>query len=151
MLLHECKLTVGVAKAANLKLQVRGVGKIYLVNLAAAEATFKRHSFLASWGKGAFKLLTDAAAADTTPRLEFAFKNQDDLVVFNNVVMTLGDVMSSERKKKPSAGVCYHSLEVDENDPSKFTLKPTHRVGFIVRDADGAELGQTNICCKVQI
>ena len=149
-LLCECKVVHGLQKNDKCSLQLRVKAK-YLVNLGTADLHFKKHSCVGSFGKGSFKLLKTEEAKDDA-HIQFQLKSPEDLVVLNSSVMTLGQVVSEERTKKPGANVMYHTLTVDESDPSKFTLSVTHRVVF-VPSADSyaateSSINQTNICKK---
>ena len=73
--------------------------------------------------------------------IHFKINSQDDLVVFNGIVMDVGSVVREERKKRPDAQICYHSIKVDEADPQKFCIDLTHNVVFIPKAEGLADKG----------
>ena len=72
----------------------------------------------------------------------FELKSQDDPVIINNVVQTLGKAVYDQRQTDPTAGVAYHKIAEDTANPKNFTLSTTHRVAFALKE-EGAESTQT--------
>ena len=58
-------------------------------------------------------------------------------VVANGAVSQLGQVLREQRSKKPDIQVCYHTLTVDQADPTKFELAQTHKVACIPKGPSG--------------
>ena len=128
-------------------LQMRAQRNVHLVNTSADELTVANNAYLASFGRGSFKLLpgdSEPAANQT----EYVLTNHDDLVVFNGIVMSLGKVVADERSKKPGASLAYHSLTLDESNPKLFSASCTHRVPFTPKEEAGSVLNIGNIGSK---
>lgn len=124
-------------------LQIRANHTIYILNKSAQEWASSM-GFVASFGKGSFKLLKDLQDVPNGG-IEFKVASSSDLVVLNGVVTELGAVIAEARVKKPDAQVSYHSLAIDDADPKKFTLKPSHRVAFIPKAEDDSPVNANNI------
>ena len=61
----------------------------------------------------------------------FIIKNADALVCVSGAVMTIRDALQQQRKTKPDANVCYHSVKAPEDNPNSFVLSATHCVAYI--------------------
>ena len=91
-----------------------------------SEATFAKHAFLGSFGKGAFKLLKPEDSLEPN-HLEYIVKSSDDLVLIAGAMRSIGDILAEQRKKKPDAGVQYTSIKLNEDRLNRFTI---FRTGF---------------------
>ena len=131
-------------------LQIRASHTIYIVNKGTAEVSVLQNSYVAGFGKGAFKLLPGETALSASQK-EFKLESHDDKVVFNGLVTTLGKVVTDERVKKPDAQVAYHTLTTDDTNPMHFKLVTTHRVAFMHKDEEGVAITYGNIGTKEDV
>jgi hypothetical protein len=131
-------------------LQIRAAHTIWIVNKAATEVSVLQNSYVAGFGKGAFKLLLGETAVAANQK-EYKLTSHDDKVVFNGLVTTLGKVVTDERAKKPDAQVAYHSLTADAINSQHFTLLTTHRVAFMPKDEEGTAITHGNIGTKEDV
>ena len=140
--MHSVKMTKEL-----LSFHLRTGHKAYISNEGAKDATLNTHERLGSFGKGPFKMLkpTDEIADRTHV---FELHNQDSLVIFNGVVTTLAKVILEQRKSKPDAGLCYHKLILDAEEPTKFNVEPTHSVSFTPADSATAPITAMNMFGK---
>ena len=81
----------------------------------------------------------------------FDATSHKDLVVFNDVVLELGKVVMDQREKKPDAQVCYHKIDIANEDPKTFTLTLEHNISCFPQDSDkGAPTTCNNVATKFQ-
>ena len=127
-----------------LYLQIRANDIVLLLNKdTTKEHSVNMHDQIASFGKGAFKLAKVDDQLGAT-QLEFKLTGHEDLVVVNNFLQPLGKVLMAQRQTKPDAQICYHSITIDPECPTNFTLSQTHRIFFIGGEA-AAEVNVHNI------
>jgi hypothetical protein len=146
-LLLEVKMQV-----KGLMLQIRAGHQVYITNMTAQEISLGAYTFVAGFGKGGFKLIKEGEAG----LMEFKIADQNTMVFFNNMVMTVGKVLQDQRKKKPDCNICYHTITPDDSDPAKFECVQNHRVVFTLKDkdkessgaGDDGELNQSSIASK---
>jgi hypothetical protein len=131
-------------------LQIRASHTIYIVNTGTSEVSVLQNSYVAGFGKGAFKLLPGQTAPHAGMK-EFKLESHDDKVVFNGLVTTLGKVVADERAKKPDAHVAYHTLTTDATNSQHFTLLTTHRVAFMHKEDEGVAISYGNIGTKEDV
>ena len=152
-LLFSCKLT-GQSKNI-LELQIRDGNIVTLANLGASEVTLQKGTVLGAFGKGSFKLVKPdegAPLATLAPPTGVPYKlsTESDLVMVGGAVRSLGTVIQEQRAKQPAATACYHRLDINEADPSKFTLELTHHVFFVPTSiGDSDTVKDSNIGVKL--
>ena len=125
-LIHECKL---IGKDAP-SLQIRSGRAIYIVNTSPTVEWTSAMGFIAGFGQGFFELVKHDNPLDNGVMV-FNVTSDKDLVVFNDVVLELGKVVMDQREKKPDAQVCYHKMEIANEDPKTFTLILEHHVALL--------------------
>ena len=94
------------------------------------EFTLKSGAPVIGFGRGSFKLVKANETMDekTVP---FVIKNADALVCISGKMMTIRDALQQQRKTKPDANVCCHSVKVPEDNPNSFVFSATHCVAHI--------------------
>ena len=143
------KAKVSSISKQNVEVQIRD-GMKCLVNMEAGETTVPKGTTLIGFGKGSFKMTPGPDAPIPDQSVEFKLKNEMTNVIIGGSFRTLGSVIQDQRQKAPSAEACYHKLEVNENDPSKFVLTQTHRVYYVPSPAaDSDPIKDGNIGAKV--
>ena len=147
-LIQEAKV-VGLGKEGPW-LQLRFGHKIYLVNKTMQEISVPEGSYIAGFGKGAFKLVKLDGSETPPGAITFKLKSEDNWVVLSGNRVKLGDVVAEQRKTKPDASVCYHKSIVDSN-PTKFSLTMTHRVLFVPKEDSSSECTINNIATKEEL
>eukprot|EP00438_Fugacium_kawagutii_P022435 Skav232862 [mRNA] locus=scaffold2451:162468:166474:+ [translate_table: standard] len=142
-LLTECR----IGNKDSMWVQVRANNCIIFANKGSKDFSANEIPLL-GFGKGSFKILKqDAELPDGA--VELSFSDSQDLVSFNGVVQTLGDVMKELRKKNPDTKITYFRMTFDGEDPHKFTLVKTHRVIFQPRPEEKAgEMKEINAACR---
>ena len=145
-LIHECKL---IGKDAP-SLQIRSGHAIYIVNTSPTVEWTSAMGFIAGFGKGSFKFVKNDNPLDDGV-IVFNVTSHKDLVVLNGVVLELGKVVMDQREKKPDAQVCYHKMEIANEDPKTFTLTLEHHVAFFPQESDkDAPTTCNNVATKFQ-
>ena len=133
-------------------LQLRANHSVYIHNRQFLEWSSER-GFVCGFGRGNFKMVKKDGSDAPEKSIHFKISSQDDLVVLNGIVMDVGSVVREERKKRPDAQICYHSIKVDEADPQKFCIDLTHYVVFIPK-AEGLadkDFNCNNIAVKEEL
>ena len=148
-LIQEAKV-VGLGKECPW-LQLRVGHRIYLVNKSMQEISVPDGSYLAGFGKGAFKLAKLEGSESPPGAIAFKLESQDNWVVLSGNRVRIGDVMADQRKTKPDAELCYHKSDVDSTDPTQFSLTMTHRVLFLPKDDSSSEVTTNNIATKEEL
>jgi len=123
--------------------QIRTGHQLYVVSKSASDWQSPSLCMVAGYGKGSFKLIKpNDTETDVSEKIQFKMESQDDIVVFNGQLVTLGQVMNEQFAKKPDTEVCYHKLTCSENNPKEFTLEQTHNIMFSpVREEGDCKLG----------
>ena len=144
-LLFSAKLT----KDPSLELQIRANNFVVLVNPTDKELSMTPSDELAAFGKGTFKMVKkdEEHPAQSYP---FCLKGDEDLLVVNGVVTTIGRAVIAQRKQKPDAQVRYHKCIVDETNPEKMTFEQTHNVVFVCGEG-ASETVKANIASKLTL
>ena len=151
-LLFEVTLPTSKSMNQTLKLQVRHKST-YLVNVGTQTATMQSHQFLAGFGKGSFNLnKTGQKETDSANfQLEFKLEDHNTMVVMGSCVMKLQDIVQQQRKTKPQSCICYHQMDFEKDDETKFKCRQTHKVVFMAKDVNAesdAALTVNNIGAK---
>ena len=134
------------SKEPTIKLQIRAANTICLLNAFDTELSLTANDQLGGFGAGSFKLIKQDTEVPPNS-WEFKLESDEDMIVVNNIVTTLGKAMANQWKTKPEAKCNYHNIVRNPEDPHKFTLALTHRVAFVLGDpAD--KLNNQNICMK---
>ena len=136
-LITEIKLQPG------LTLHCRGDKTFYLLNVSD-KAIQQLDLCVGLFGSGSYKIIKDnqEKPANSIP---FVLENHSTLVVLNGTVSTVGEVLQTQRQKKPDAKICYYSLIDDPESVNQFDLKSTHRVIFVPKPGeDGATAAKHN-------
>ncbi|CAK0839110.1 unnamed protein product [Prorocentrum cordatum] len=144
-LLFSAKLT----KDPSLELQIRANNFVVVVNPTDKELSMTPSDELASFGKGNFKMVKKDEE-QPAQSYQFCLKTEEDLVVVNGVVTTVGRAVIAQRKQKPDAQVRYHKCNVDDTNPEKMTFEQTHRVVFVCGEAP-TETSKANIASKLTV
>ena len=142
-LIHECKL---ISKDAP-SLQIRSSHTIYIVNTSPTVEWTSAMVFIAGFGKGSFKFVKNDNPHDDGV-IVFNVTSHKDLVVLNGVVLELGKVVMDQREKKPDAQVCYHKMEIANEDPKTFTLTLEHHVAFFLSGVGQGRPDHVQQCCN---
>ena len=95
-------------------LQLRASHNVYLTNKAKNEVTVAQWFHLGCFGKGSFKLVREEGQ-NAAGLLECRWKSDEDLVVLNGTVLSLGKVFNDQRKSKPDAVICYHKMTLNQD------------------------------------
>ena len=141
--LQECKLP---GKDPRMFAQIRACHCVVLVNKSTQELSLPANELVLGFGKGAFKLLP--GQQESLPvQCEFHLNSYEDLVVFNNSVITVGKLVEQQHESKPDAKICYHKFVDNTEDPKKFKLAQTHKIVFTPKD-DSADILASNIGSK---
>jgi hypothetical protein len=144
-LINEYSLPLG--KDMSVSVQFRAEEKVYLVN-KGAKAWTAADPLIAHFGNGSWKVLkTGQDLPDCAVELKFG--GHSDKILLNGAVQTIGQALSDMRQKKPDAKVAYHAIQENSDDVKKFSLTTTHRVCFVYRIEDGAEMSSKNIAGKL--
>ena len=69
------------------------------------------------FSRGSFKLVKAKETMDEKA-IPFTITNAGDVVCLSGTVMTIRDALQQQRKTKPEAGVCYHTVKVPEENAS---------------------------------
>ena len=149
VLIKEAKMGTGKDQPS---VQIRSSHKIFIVNPSLQEWS-GTCAYVASFGKGNWKGLTNGAAVPEKGLL-FTLTGSEDYVVLNNVVTELGKVYQDQMKTKPDAVICYHKVTTDTANAKKFTLTQTHQICFVpVEQAatDKETTTQNNIASKEDV
>jgi hypothetical protein len=153
----EGKVTLVVMAGAN--------SPLVLVNESGVAADLKAGLTLAGFGAGSFVHKPrgpDGAsqAVDRDRAVLFTLTNSEEEVLHGNQLARVGDLVFTERVKKPDATVCYHSLQLvtAAENPRSFTLLRQYDVYYMPKAAapanpnpegEGLQLGpkaQLSIC-----
>jgi hypothetical protein len=121
--------------------QVRTGNTCYLVNKASTTLALGNNDEVCGFGQGSFKLGNKDAlpdGADNGKGLKHELTDESTIVVYNNVVTTLGKVAQAHWSTKPNAPIVYHNINRSADDPMKFTLTQTHNI-FYIPSANAAE------------
>ena len=110
--------------------QIRAGNIACLVNKGDKDFNMNACSHLLGFGQGSFKL-TKGDNEVPKEQYQFIVTSEAELVSLDGVVQTVGKCVFDERKTKPKAAVAYHSLTLNTDDPTKFQLATTHKIGFI--------------------
>ncbi|CAK0804347.1 unnamed protein product, partial [Prorocentrum cordatum] len=129
-----------------IKLQIRSANTICLMNGFDTELSLTPNDQIGGFGPGSFKLIKQDADAPLNS-WEFKLESDEDMIVLNNIVTTLGKAMANQWKTKPEAKCAYHNIVRNPEDPRKFTLTLTHRVSFVLGEAP-EKLNNGSICLK---
>ena len=121
---------VKLAPKDALNFQLRAAHRAFLVNQLNYEFTLKAGAPVVGFGRGSFKLVKANETMDEKA-VPFVIKNADALVCVSGAVMTIRDALQQQRKTKPDANVCYHSVKVPEDNPNSFVFSATHCVAYI--------------------
>ena len=78
------------------------------------EVTVAQWFHLGCFGKGSFKLVREAYQ-HVAGLLECRWKSDEDLVVLNGTVLSLGKVFNGQRKSKPESVIWYHKMTLNED------------------------------------
>ena len=113
-LLAEVKLPNRCMPKDTLWLQLRASHNVYLTNKAKNEVTVAQWFHLGCFGKGSFKLVREEGQ-NAAGLLECRWKSDEDLVVLNGTVLSLGKVFNDQRKSKPDAVICYHKMTLNQD------------------------------------
>ena len=133
-------------KEPTIKLQIRAANTICLLNGFDTELSLTPNDQLGGFGAGSFKLIKQDAEAPPNS-WDFKLESDEDLVVINNMVTTLGKAMANQWKAKPDMKCAYHNIVRNPEDPHKFTLTKTHCVAFVLGEPP-EKLNNSNICMK---
>ena len=114
-LLWEVKVPVA-NKTTGVVFQIREGNTRYVVNAGQEAIDVPAFTPLVGFGKGNFKLLKGTTACANTD-IEFELKNDTDLVVFNNNVMTVSELVQELKKAAAVVEITYHKT-IDENQES---------------------------------
>ena len=134
------------SKEPTIKLQIRAANTICLFNAFDTELSLTPNDQLGSFGAGSFKLIKQDTEVPPNS-WDFKLESDEDMIVINNIVTTLGKAMANQWKTKPDAKCAYHNLDRNSEDPHKFTLTVTHRVAFVLGEAP-SKINNSNICLK---
>ena len=149
-LLQECKLLA--AGKDQVWMQLRANHTAVIINKDdKKDFTMSCWDFVAGFGRGGFKLLKGENETPKPQQFEFKLENQDDLVQLNNTTISVGKALARQHESKPDAKICYHTITIDTNDPSKMTFQQTHRIVFeneLDRNGKPAELSNANFAAK---
>ena len=135
------------SKEPTMKLQIRAANTINLLNAFDTELSLTANDQLGGFGAGSFKLIKQPDTEMPTNSWEFKLESDEDMIVLNNIVTTLGKAMINQWKTKPDAKCAYHNIVRNNEDPHKFTLDLTHRVAFVLGEAP-PKINSSNICLK---
>jgi hypothetical protein len=117
--------------------QLRTGHKIYLVNKGTSDWQSPSMCMCAAYGKGNFKLIKPGQTdEDLAGGVAFNLQSSKDVVVYNNQLVTLGQVVNDQLHKKPDAEICYHKMTVSDESPKEFTLEQTHKIVFVTSKDD---------------
>ena len=83
---------------------------------------------IAGFGRGVWKPHDDANTVSGNQVL-FQLSGQDDLVEFENKLVTIGKIIDQKSKDEPSAGIAHHKM-VRGTLARKFKLELKHMVVF---------------------
>eukprot|EP00929_Paragymnodinium_shiwhaense_P081567 TRINITY_DN42708_c0_g1_i1.p1 TRINITY_DN42708_c0_g1~~TRINITY_DN42708_c0_g1_i1.p1 ORF type:complete len:176 (+),score=39.57 TRINITY_DN42708_c0_g1_i1:546-1073(+) len=137
---------IGAAKD-QLYLQIRANHNVHIANKdKAKESSLSVGDYVAGFGKGGSKLIKEG----DTPKentVEFKLHSEKDTVVLNSAMCLVGKVLHNQRQTKPDAPICYHTVDVNVEDPREFSLKQSHRILFNPAEA-GAEISASSIATK---
>ena len=144
---HAMLFSAKLTKDPSLELQIRANNFVVVINQTEKELSMTPSDELASFGKGNFKMVKkgEEPPAQSYP---FCLKNDQDLLVVNGVVTTVGRAVIAQRKQKPDAQVRYHKCTVDETNVEKMTFEQTHNVVFVCGEA-ASETSKANIASKL--
>ena len=144
------KAKVSSISKHNVEVQIRDGNMKCLVNMGAEETTVHKGTTLIGFGKGNFKMAQKLEEPIPAGCIEFKLKDEMTNVIIGGSFRTLGSVIQDQRQKSPKADACYHKLEVNENDPSKFVLNQIHRVYYVPSPAAESDpIKDSNIGTKV--
>ena len=121
---------VKLAPKDALNFQLRAGHRGFLVNLLGNEVTLKGGTAVVGFGRGSFKLVKAKETMDEKA-IPFTITSAEDVVCLNGRVMTIRDALQQQRKTKPEAGVCYHTVKVPEENASSFHFSTTHTVAYM--------------------
>lgn len=93
-------------------------------------------SLIAAFGKGKFVARSCADEVEHKSEVLFALNSADDMVLFNNNLMTVGQVVNKKHETDPQATVSYHNISEVPDGP--FKLENTHYVAFSPASAQTA-------------
>jgi len=85
---------------------------------------------------------------DTATMIEFKLKSDEDLVVHNGVVTTIGKLIADRTATDPMCKVCYHTISFSA-EPGKFTLEQEHTIVYQKKDDATEDATQATIGHKV--
>ena len=102
---------------------------------------------------GMFKMVKGDGSDAPEKSLHVKISSQGDIVVLNGIVMDVGTVVRDQRRRKPDAQICYHSIRVDEADPQKFNIEVMLNVVFVPKDDELADkdINCHNIAAKEEL
>ena len=147
-LLQECKLWSAGRDQAWIQLRANHTAVINNKD-DKKDFTLSCWDFVSGFGRGRLMLLKGENETPKPHQLEFKLENQDDMVLLNNIPISVGKALERQRESKPDAQICYHKTNIDMTDPSKMTFQQTHHVVFEnTIDGKVAETSNANFAAK---
>ena len=119
-------------------MQLRTGNTAFIINKSIAEITMPASLFLGGFGKGSFKLTKSPNEELPARSVPFRLTSSDDIVVINQVPMTLEKAIADERKKKPDCIICYGKMTPSADHPAKFAVEMVHNVYFLPQEDQGS-------------
>ena len=135
---------LSIKGTTSLTLRIMVQNKVAIMNQGKDDANWNAGVLLAAFGKGAFCAKT-AETMEPDKEILFKLESDESLVIYNNNMVTVGDLLSKRREEDPAATICYHKIVEEPGKPGyKFELtaqvvfQPKARVNL---QAEGQEGG----------
>ena len=109
--------------AKDVRLSIRTGNVVYLVNDSGTDVTVPSGVLCAGFGPGTWANSESAESINHDKQLLFRLNGHEDLVQFNGVIESLGEVLSKARAQRPEIQLAYHTMTEIPGGNGNFTCE----------------------------